>query len=78
VKTTKQELACASYNLHTNKRYEYAEIEEEASYSVCVRIKMECDDLSPYFFSYLHSTTHTQDIRRRRKKKMKNAPGSSV
>lgn len=50
MKTTKQELACASYNLHTNKRYEYAEIEEEASYSVCVRIKMECDDLSPFFF----------------------------
>jgi hypothetical protein len=37
VKTTKQELACASYNLHTNKRYEYAEIEEEAAI-VCVYV----------------------------------------
>ncbi len=26
---------------------------------MCVRIKIECDDLS--LFSYLHSTTHTQD-----------------
>lgn len=77
MKTTKQELACASYNLHTNKRYEYAEIEEEAAI-VCVYVSKWSAMISLLFFSYLHSTTHTQDIRRRRKKKMKNAPGSSV